>query len=140
MNEGTKNKHDGKNNAGREEDIFWLGGAPGTRKQPGEPSGHLADRSEFTAAITRCAESAGCTVKQFVSAKGPYGTWLIVYRRAGRAQRILWNGREQRLVLQLELPNGGWEDPISIEVASQDQTGFVAGVEQILQTDPADCA
>ena len=126
MNEGTK----------KEDDVFWLGGAPGARKKPGEPSGHIADRSEFVAAITHCCESAGSTVKQFVSARGPYGTWLIEFRRAGRSQRILWNGREERLVLQLELPNGGWEDPISIAVAQQDQDGFRAGVEQILATDP----
>lgn len=122
--------------ARKEDDVFWLGGAPGIRKKPGEPSGHLADRAEFSAAITRCCESAGCTVKQFVSAMGPYGTWLVAFEREGHAQRILWNGREERLVLQVELPNGGWEDPISIEVAQPDQAGFIAGVEQVLTTDP----
>ena len=115
-----------------EEDVFWLGGAPSTRKRPGEPSGHLADVADFQTAVQARCQSAGGVVKQFVSARGPYGTWIVEFSRADRAERIVWNGREERLILQIELLNGGWEDPVSIAIASRDEAGFLAGVEQLL--------
>ena len=97
------------------------------KKAPG-----LADDPNFVTAISTACEAAGCPVQRFVSALGPYGTWLVEIRRDGEEQRVLWNGKEARLVLQIRLTQGGWEDPLSIEVPVQDTDGFVAGVAQIL--------
>ena len=86
----------------------------------------------LVAAISSACEGAGCQVGRFISALGPYGTWVIEIERAGEDQRIVWNGKEERLVLQVKLRQGGWEDLPSIAVAAQDTDGFVAAVTEIL--------
>jgi len=111
--------------------VFWLGGQPGRA----ESTDRLADSEEFVTAIRAACEEAGCEVRQFVSARGPYGTWLVEIRRDGKAQRVLWNGKEEQLILQIQLSQGGWEDPLSISVADQDADGFVTGVRAILARD-----
>ena len=113
----------------KEDSIFWLGGQPGSQQKPDR----LADDENFVAAIRAACEAAGCEYQRFISAQGPYGTWLVEIRRGGKAQRVLWNGKDACMVLQIELSQGGWEDAIVIEVAELDLDGFVAGVDQILE-------
>jgi hypothetical protein len=115
----------------KEEGIFWRGGAPGAK----DKKGRLADDAEFVAAIRGACESAGCRFQRFVSAQGPYGTWLAEIERDGQAQRVLWNGKDECMVLQIERKQGGWDDTITIEVGTHDQPGFVAGVTEILMAD-----
>jgi hypothetical protein len=111
----------------KEENVYWVGTQPiGEKKTP-----VLADDPEFVAAISAACEAVGYPVARFISALGPYGTWLVEIQRAGQGQRILWNGKDACLVLQVPLVEGGWEDPVSIEVATQDTGGFVAGVNEI---------
>jgi hypothetical protein len=117
-----------------EEGIFWRGGAPGAK----DKQGRLADDEQFVASIRSACEAAGCDFQRFVSAQGPYGTWVAEIRRDGLVQRILWNGKDECLVLQTELKQGGWEDSVTIEVATYDQPGFVAGVGDILMAEPDD--
>ena len=112
----------------KEENVYWVGTQPLAEKQ----APHLADDPAFVAAISAACEAAACPVKRFISALGPYGTWLVEIQRDGQIQRVLWNGKETRLVLQVPLVGGGWEDPRSIELAKQDTDGFVAGVAEIL--------
>jgi len=115
----------------KEENVFWVGTQPLTEKK--QPA--LADDEEFVAAIAGACAAAGCRAGRFVSALGPYGTWVVEVERDGvqRAQRIVWNGKEARLILQSELPQGGWEDSRVIEVAAPDTAGFVAGVAALLK-------
>jgi hypothetical protein len=115
-----------------EEGIFWRGGAPGAK----DKQGRLADDEQFVAAIRGACEVAGCDFRRFVSAQGPYGTWVAELTRDGQTQRILWNGKDECMVLQIELKQGGWNDAVTIEVASHDQPGFVAGVTDILMAEP----
>jgi len=112
----------------KEENVFWVG----TQPLPDKKAPVLADDESFVAAISGTCEAAGCRVGRFVSALGPYGTWVIEIERAGEDQRIVWNGKEERLVLQVKLRQGGWEDLPSIAVAAQDTDGFVAAVTEIL--------
>jgi hypothetical protein len=49
---------------------------------------------------------------------------------------VLWNGKDECMVLQIKLSQGGWDDAITIEVATYDQLGFVAGVSDILMAEP----
>jgi len=111
----------------KEEDVYWVGTQPILERK----AAALADDPAFVAAISAACEAAGCPVNRFISAMGPYGTWLVEIQRAGQVQRILWNGKEACLVLQVPLIEGGWEDPLSIEVATQDTAGFLAGVNEI---------
>ncbi|MGI9342281.1 MAG: hypothetical protein ACR2QV_05490 [Gammaproteobacteria bacterium] len=115
----------------KEDNVFWVGTQPLAEKN--QPA--LADNEEFVAAISGACAAAGCRAGQFVSALGPYGTWVVEVERdrAQRAQRIVWNGKEARLILQSELPEGGWEDPRIIEVTAPDTAGFVAGVTELLK-------
>jgi len=112
----------------KEESIFWVGTQPLAKKKT--PS--LADDESFVAAISSACESAGCQVGQFISALGPFGTWLIEIERHGEEQRILWNGKEERLILQIKLSQGGWEDSIAINVETKNLDGFVHSVNSIL--------
>jgi hypothetical protein len=112
----------------KEESIFWVG----TQPLPEKKTPSLADDERFVAAITSVCESAGWQVGQFVSALGPFGTWLVEIERHGENQRILWNGKEERLIRQVKLSQGGWEDPDAIAVGTKDLDGFVDGVNAIL--------
>ena len=116
----------------KEDEVFWLGG----RSAPGEKGDRLADDENFVAAIRAACEAAGCEYQRFVSAQGPYGTWLAEIQRDGRAERVLWNGKDECMVLQIERTEGGWDDAVTIEVATHDQPGFVAGVSDILMAEP----
>lgn len=112
----------------KEEQVYWVGGMPGTASS----QQHLADTPEFELAIRRTCEAAGCGYERLVSAKGPYGTWLVEIQRGGEQQRVLWNGKDKRLVLQRPLPAGGWVDPAELEVDSEDTEGFMAAVSRLL--------
>jgi len=112
----------------KEESVFWVG----TQPLLDDRSPGLAHDEQFVAAMTRACAAAGCKVHRFVAALGPYGTWLVEIERDGEDQRVLWNGKEQRLVLQVKLEQGGWEDPRSLEIPDQDTEGFVAGITELL--------
>ncbi len=118
----------------KEENVFWVGTQPLQEKS--QPS--LADDETFVAGIRGVFESSGYPVTQFVSALGPYGTWLVVFQRSEQEERVLWNGKTEQLILQIPLPAGGWEDRIVTEGLSQDFDGFVAGIEEILNQCAAD--
>jgi hypothetical protein len=115
-----------------EDKVFWVGKRPGMEGK----GGGLAEDEAFVAAIREACEAAGCRFQRFVAAMGPYGTWVAEIQRDGEDQRVLWNGKEEKLVLQLKLPEGGWEDPVSLEVAKQTSDGFVERVGVLLDAAP----
>ena len=117
----------------KEDEIMWIGRRAGS----GTVEPKLADDENFVAAIREACETAGCRFQRFISAMGPYGTWVAEIERDGEDQRVLWNGKGARLVLQVKLPEGGWEDPISLDVPDQDTDGFVARVKALLADAPA---
>lgn len=111
-----------------ESEVFWLGGRPGqTERKP-----QLADDDAFVAEIRTACEAMGFEVDGFVSAEGPYGTWLVELRRDGNRQRVLWNGKDEIMVLQVERPAGGWDDARELAVPERDTPGFATGVRAIL--------
>lgn len=111
-----------------EKEIFWLGGKPDRQAQ--EPQ--LADSPDFEVAMRDTFESMDCEYERLISAQGPYGTWLVEFRRSGEPERVLWNGKDAIMVLQQQRPGGGWDDPRQVEVDSHDREGFVAAVREIL--------
>ena len=111
-----------------EHGIFWLG----KQSKTGVEDKHLADTEEFVAGIRKACESCGCKVQQFVSAQGVYGTWLVEFSRDGTEERVLWNGKNKQLVLQVRKKQGLWEEPATMSVFNQDLNGFVAGVQSLL--------
>ena len=112
----------------KENDVFWLG----TRSRSGDQRRNFADEKEFAMAMQAACEAHGCTIQRFVSAKGVYGTWLLEFGRDGTNQRIVWNGKEEKLVLQVALARGGWDEPKVTTVASIDAPGFSAGISELI--------
>jgi len=115
----------------KENEVFWLG----TRSKAGEQRRNFADEQDFVAAIQTACEGYGCDIQRFVSAKGVYGTWLLEFSRDGKNQRIVWNGKEQKLVLQVALGSGGWQEPQSTPVTSIDVQGFGEGIRMLIGRD-----
>jgi hypothetical protein len=112
----------------QEDEIFWMGGQRGS---PDEKT-QLADDGDFVDSIEAACRSAGAEVSRFVSAQGSYGTWLVEFRLGGQSQRLVWNGKEQKLVLQVERERGGWDEPQETSVVVMDAGGFIAAVHQLL--------
>ena len=114
-----------------ESNVFWFGKRTGA----GDIRKNLADDPEFASAMRDVCANFGCEVRRFVSAQGIYGTWIVEFERDGVNQRIVWNGKDERLVLQVERAAGGWDEPADTAVESADVTGFVAGIEGLMRHD-----
>ena len=112
----------------KEDEVFWLG----RRSKSGEQHNNFADEQEFATAMQNTCESHGCTIQRFVSAKGVYGTWLLEFERDAKNQRIVWNGKEQKLVLQVALARGGWEEPNETAIGDIDIPGFIDGIRLLI--------
>jgi hypothetical protein len=117
----------------KEESVFWLGGRPGTQKAAAE----LPEAGNLQPVIAEACRAQGLEPEQFVAALGRYGSWLVHFSRAGRRQRIVWNGREGKLVLQAAIRSGGWEDLRDYPLAGTDADGFVAGIATLISADSA---
>ncbi len=72
-----------------------------------------------------------------MAALGGQGSWLLHFSAGEQRQRIVWNGRDRRLVLQQALRAGGWEDLRNCAVTATDAAGFIAGMAQLLDGDQA---
>lgn len=89
-----------------EREIFWLGGTP--RPEPGdEDSG---TEGTFAADVTKTCERAALSVRRFVAAKGPFGSWLVEFDGAAGPERIIWNGRAGCLSREYAIEPGGWRE------------------------------
>ncbi len=111
-----------------EHGIFWLG----KQSKTGVAEQYLADNDKFVAGIREACEACGCQVQGFVSAQGVYGTWLVEFSRNDVEERVLWNGKDKQLVLQVRMKQGLWEEPATTAVSSQDLNGFTAGIQSLL--------
>jgi hypothetical protein len=115
----------------KEESVFWLGGRPGTQKAAAAPP----DAAGLEPAVLAACRAAGLAPGDFVAALGGYGSWLVHFTRGARRERIVWDGRNRRLVLQGALRSGGWEDLRDCAVATPDEAGFVAAIAALLPAD-----
>jgi hypothetical protein len=111
-----------------ENEVFWLG----QRVRSGEQRRNIAEEPQFAAAMKVVCQNNGCKVQRFVSAKGAYGTWLIEFERDDKNQRIVWNGRAEKMVLQIELSRGGWEEPSEVAIEEIDLAGFADGIVRLI--------
>jgi hypothetical protein len=111
----------------KEESVFWVGGTPGTRKPPGAP----AEAAPLEPAVLAACRAHGLVPVEFVAALGGFGSWLVHFDRAGRRERLVWNGREQRLVLQRALRTGGWGDLADCP-AEAGETGLTTAIASLL--------
>jgi hypothetical protein len=117
----------------KEESVFWLGGKPGTQKAAEAPPA----AGTLEPVICDACRAHGLEPEDFVAALGAYGSWLVHFSRNQRRERIVWNGRDRKLVLQAAIRSGGWEDLRDRPVATTDQAGFVAAIAALMTADGA---
>jgi len=115
----------------KEEGVFWLGGKPGKRNANEKPVAGALEP-----AIATACRDAGAEPEDFVAALGAGGSWLVHFERSSGRERIVWNGRDGKLILQAAIRSGGWRDVADCAVATADENGFVAGVRQLLAQRP----
>jgi hypothetical protein len=108
---------------------MWIGRRPAALPTVEHP----AQSEEFAAAVTSACAAAGCTVQDYVAAAGAYGSWLIRFSRGGTRQRLVWNGKEGRLLLEQATTGIDWDELQSRAVATRDTSGFVTAVQELLQ-------
>ena len=107
--------------------ALWSAKTGTKQAAAGPPSAQALEPAVFAA-----CRSQGIVPEEFVAALGGYGSWLVHFARAGRRERIVWNGREGKLVLQAALRSGGWEDLRDCPVPAADESGFVAAIATLM--------
>ncbi len=79
-----------------EHEVMWIGRRPAAMT----PVEHAASTEAFAEAVTGACAGCGCEVEDYIAAAGAYGSWLVRFGRDGRRQRLVWNGKDGRLVLE----------------------------------------
>ena len=82
--------------------------------------------------MTSACAGCGCEVEDYIAAAGSYGSWLVRFGRDGRRQRLVWNGKDGRLVLEEATTGPDWNELGSSPVSERDQEHFVAAIRALL--------
>ena len=112
-----------------EHEVMWIGRRPAALPTVEHP----AQSEEFAAAVTAACSAAGCDVQDYIAAAGAYGSWMIRFSRDEARQRLVWNGKEGRLLLEQASTGIDWNELQSCTVAERDPSGFVAAVQSLLE-------
>lgn len=89
-----------------EHEVMWIGRTPAGRPAADNPAATEA----FATALTDACAACGVDVEDYVAAAGPWGSWLIRFRRQGLRQRLVFNGREGRLVHEEATSGSDWRE------------------------------
>lgn len=100
------------------------------------PAEHPASSEAFAEAVTSACAGCGCDVEDYVAAAGAYGSWLVRFGRDGHRHRLVWNGKDGRLVLEQATTAVDWTELRSSPVSQRDQEHFVAAVRALLGGEP----
>lgn len=111
-----------------EHEVMWIGRKP-AQMAAAEP---LAATEPFAGAVTAACGACGADVQDYIAAAGIHGSWMVRLVRGGRRQRLVWNGREGRLVLEEATTAVDWTERGSTPVSQQDAAGFVAAIRALL--------
>lgn len=112
-----------------EKGVFWM-----PSRKSGAAENEAANDEELQAAIRRICEAAGFDSGDFLAAAGAYGSWLIRLTRAGDEHRVVWNGKEGRMVLEASRGQAGWEELGTCAPGESDPAGLAAGLESLLDS------
>jgi len=107
---------------------MWIGRRPAAMA----PVEHPATTEAFAEAVTSACASYGCEVEDYIAAAGSYGSWLVRFGRDGRRQRLVWNGKDGRLLLEEATTGSEWLERGSNPVSERDQEHFVAAIRALL--------
>jgi hypothetical protein len=111
---------------------MWIGRRPAAMT----PVEHAASTEAFAEAVAGACASCGCEVEDYIAAAGAYGSWLVRFGRDGRRQRLVWNGKDGRLVLEKATTGPDWSELGSSPVSERDQEHFVAAIRALLGGGP----
>ena len=100
------------------------------------PVEHAASSEAFAEAVTAACAGCGCDVDDYIAAAGAYGSWLIRFSRGDRRQRLVWNGKDGRLVLEEATTGPEWKELDASPVSERDQGHFVAAIRALLGGEP----
>lgn len=103
------------------------------------PVEHAATTEAFAEAVTAACARGGCEVDDYVAAAGVYGSWLVRFGRNGHRQRLVWNGKDGRLVLEQATTGSQWTELAGSPVSGRGPDDFVAAITALLG-DGADAA
>ena len=115
-----------------EHEVMWIGRRPAAMT----PVEHAASTEAFAEAVTGACAGCGCEVEDYIAAAGAYGSWLVRFGRDGRRQRLVWNGKDGRLVLEKATTGPDWSELGSSPVSERDQEHFVAAIRALLGGGP----
>ncbi len=115
-----------------EHEVMWIGRRPATLA----PKEHPATSEAFAEAVTTACAECGCDVEDYVAAAGSYGSWLLRFSRNGQRHRLVWNGKDGRLVLEQATTGVDWHELKNSPVSERDQEHFVAEVRALLGAKP----
>lgn len=115
-----------------EHEVMWIGRRPATLA----PVEHPATSEAFAEAVTTACADCGGDVADYVAAAGSYGSWLLRFARDGQHQRLVWNGKDGRLVLERATTGVDWQELGTRPVSERDQEHFVAAVRALLGEKP----
>jgi hypothetical protein len=107
---------------------MWIGRRPAALA----PVEHATTAETFAEAVTAACTDCGADVEDYVAAAGAYGSWLVRFERDGQRQRLVWNGKEGRLVLEQATTGVVWNELGSSPVTDRDQDHFVATIQTLL--------
>ena len=113
-----------------EQPVFWLGGAPGSKKEkegPAEP-----EAARYEPAIRDACESCGYELDEYVSALGGFGGWLAHLERDRQRYRIFWSGKDKQMKFEVARPNGGWDELAEATTEDTGVAGFVMALQSLL--------
>ena len=100
------------------------------------PVEHAAATEGFADAVTSACADGGCDVQDYIAAAGVYGSWLVRFNRGGQRQRLVWNGKDGRLVLEAATSGPEWRELGGAAVDTRDQEHFVAAIRDLLGARP----
>lgn len=111
-----------------EHEVMWIGRRPAAMA----PVQHPATTEVFAEAVTGACAAAGGDVQDYVAAAGPYGSWMVRFARGGDRCRLVWNGKDGRLVLERATAGIDWEELAGAAVEQRDADGLVGAVTALL--------
>jgi len=108
---------------------MWIGRRPAALA----PVEHASATEGFADAVTGACAGCGCDVEDYIAAAGAYGSWLIRFDRDGQRQRLIWNGKDGRLVLEQATTGPEWQELARSPVSGTPSAdSFVATIRGLL--------
>lgn len=110
-----------------EQTLVWV------RRTPSKPAEPELDEQQLSASLAAACGGCGYQLHELVAAKGTFGSWLAQLGKDGRAHRVIWNGKEGRLVLEGAGAHAGWEELASATPGQRDIKSLVGTVKSLLE-------